>query len=75
MSGIVTTAEYNGVYIIVYIFLIHTCAHLDTLNINLKYLYIYSELSIVYMHGYTILGIHGGYNIHYSESCMGYSIH
>ena len=57
MSGNVTAAEYNRVYIIMYIFLIHIRVHLDTLNINLKKMYIYSELSIVYMHGDTILGI------------------
>ena len=57
MSGNVTAAEYNRVFIIMYIFLIHIRVHLDTLNINLKKMYIYSELSIVYMHGDTILGI------------------
>ena len=35
MSGVMTTAEYNRAYIIVCIFfLIHICAHLDTLNRN-----------------------------------------
>ena len=45
ISSIVTTTEYNRV---VYIFLIHICVHLDTLNNNL---YFHSELSIVHMYG------------------------
>ena len=36
VSDIVTTTEYNRVYSIVYIFLIHICVNLDTLNINLE---------------------------------------
>ena len=34
VSGTATTVEYNRVYIIVYIFLIHICVHRDMLNIN-----------------------------------------
>ena len=51
--------------------LIHTCVHLDMLNIIEK-LYIHSELSIVYMHYW---GYNGGDTIFTSESCMGYRIH
>ena len=54
MSGNVTAAEYNRVYIIMYIFFLHIRVHLDTLNINLKKMNIYSELGIVYMHGDTM---------------------
>ena len=52
MSGIVTTAEYNIVYNIVYIFLVHISVHLDMLNKIIVHLY--SESMIVYMHGNTI---------------------
>ena len=60
MSSIVTTAEYNRFYIIVYVFsqYIFVYIQLDTLNINL---YIHSELSIVHMQGTVFLG---GFIIH-----------
>ena len=49
---IVTTAEYNIVYNIVYIFLVHISVHLDMLNKIIVHLY--SESMIVYIHGDTI---------------------
>ena len=61
MSSIVTTAEYNRFYIIVYVFsqYIFVYIQLDTLNINL---YIDSELSIVYTYArYSI-----PWGVHYS---------
>ena len=60
------TQKYEWYCVIVYILLIRICVHLDTLKINVKYLYIHSESSTVYMHGDTRFT---------SESCMGYSIH
>ena len=52
VHGIVTTAEYNIVYNIVYIFLVHISVHLDMLNKIIVHLY--SESMIVYIHGDTI---------------------